>query len=89
MHKERTRFSVGIDREERGMKRDYREKQVEGMVAIWNARRIPTFRKMPVTVRMTNDKVGKSLSLQAGNVMIEIPLEQVTEIITLTERSGE
>jgi hypothetical protein len=71
------------------MKRDYREKQVEGMVAIWNARRIPTFRKMPVTVRMTNDKVGKSLSLQAGNVMIEIPLEQVTEIITLTERSGE
>lgn len=71
------------------MKRDYREKQVEGMVAIWNARRIPTFRKMPVTVRMTNDKVGKSLSLQAGNVLIEIPLEQVTEIITLTERSGE
>ena len=71
------------------MKRDYREKQVEGMVAIWNARRIPTFRKMPVTVRMTNDKVGKSLSLQAWNVMIEIPLEQVTEIITLTERSGE
>lgn len=71
------------------MKRDYREKQVDGMVAIWNARRIPTFRKMPVTVRMTNDKVGKSLSLQAGNVMIEIPLEQVTEIITLTERGGE
>ena len=71
------------------MKRDYREKQVEGMVAIWNARRIPTFRKMPVTVRMTNDKLGASLSLQAGNVMIEIPLEQVTEIITMTERSGE
>lgn len=70
------------------MKRDYREKQVDGMVAIWNARRIPTFRKMPVTVRMTNDKVGKSLSLQAGNVMIEIPLEDVKEIITLTERSG-
>lgn len=68
------------------MKRDYREKQVEGMVAVWNARRIPTFRKMPVTVRMTNDKVGKSLSLQTGNVMIEIPLEQVTEIITLTEK---
>ena len=71
------------------MKRDYREKQVEGMVAIWNARRIPTFRKMPVTVRMTNDKVGKSLSLQAGNVLIEIPLEQVTEIITLTARRGD
>lgn len=71
------------------MKKDYREKQVEGMVAIWNARRIPMFREMPVTVRMTSDKVGKSLSLQAGNVMIEIPLEQVTEIITLTERSGE
>ncbi len=71
------------------MKKDYREKQVEGMVAIWNARRISTFRKMPVTVRMTNDKVGKSLSFQAGNVLIEIPLEQVQEIITLTERSGE
>lgn len=69
--------------------RDYREKQVEGMVAIWNARRVPTFRKLPVTVRMTADKVGKSISLQAGNVMIEIPLEQVQEIITLTERSDE
>ena len=66
--------------------RDYREKQVEGMVAVWNARRVPTFRKLSVTVRMTADKVGKSISLQAGNVMIEIPLEQVQEIITLTER---
>lgn len=71
------------------MKRDYREKQVEGMVAIWNARRIPTFRKMPVMIRMTNDKIGASLSMQAGNVMIEIPLEKVQEIITLTERSEE
>lgn len=71
------------------MKRDYREKQVEGMVAIWKSARVPKFHQMPVTVRMTNDKVGKSLSLQAGNVLIEIPLEQVTEIITLTERSGE
>ena len=67
--------------------KDYREKQVEGMVTIWNARRITTVQKMPVTVRMTNDKVGKSLSLQARNLMIEIPLEQVQEIITLAERS--
>ena len=69
--------------------RDYREKQVEGMVAIWNARRVRTLRKIPVTVRMTSDKIGKSLSMQAGNVMIEIPLEQVKEIITLAERSEE
>lgn len=69
--------------------RDYREKDVDGMYAVWNARHIATVRKMPVTVRVTKDKVGKSLSLQAGNVMIEIPLEQVKEIITLTERSAE
>lgn len=71
------------------MKRNYREKDVDGMCVVWNARNIATARKMPVTVRMTKDKVGASLSLQAGNVMINIPLEQVTEIITLTERVSE
>ena len=39
----------------------------------------------PVTVRMTNDKRGKSLSLSAFNILIAIPLESVQEIIKVSE----
>lgn len=67
--------------------RDYREKDVKGMLAIWNPRRIPTFIHDAVTVRMTSDKKGQSLSLSARNVLIEIPLEQVQDIIKVSERS--
>lgn len=73
--------------EERMAMRDYREKDVKGMLAIWNPRRIPTFIHDTVTVRMTSDKKGQSLSLSAGNVLIEIPLEQVQDIIKVSERS--
>lgn len=67
--------------------RDYREKDVKGMLAIWNPRRIPRFIHDTVTVRMTSDDKGQSLSLSAGNVLIEIPLEQVQDIIKVSERS--
>ena len=67
--------------------RDYREKDVKGMLAIWNPRRIPRFIHGTVTVRMTSDDKGQSLSLSAGNVLIEIPLEQVQNIIKVSERS--
>lgn len=69
--------------------RDYREKDVKGMIAVWNPRRIPTFTHDTVTVRMTSDDKGESLSLQARNILIEIPLEQVRDIIKVTERSKE
>lgn len=63
--------------------RDYREKTVKGMIADIT-KPFPAFRD--VTVRMTNDKVGQSLSLQCANIMIEIPLEAVTEIIRISEK---
>ena len=64
------------------MKRDYREKVVLGMIA--DAKTMK-HNSCPVTVRMTNDKRGKSLSLSAFNILIAIPLESVQEIIKLTE----
>lgn len=67
--------------------RDYREKTVRGFIADVTEKPIP--RASRVTVRMTSDKEGASLSLQAFNIMISIPLEQVQEIITLAERSAE
>lgn len=63
--------------------KDYREKTVKGMVADGGAP-IPT--PCPVTVRMTSDKKGQSLSLQAYNVMILIPLESVRDIIRVSEK---
>lgn len=38
-----------------------------------------------VTLRVTSDKIGKSLSLQCANVMIQIPLEPVEDTIQLIE----
>ncbi len=65
--------------------RDYREKTVKGMVADGDAP-IPIPKLCPVTVRMTSDKKGQSLSLQAYNVMIQIPLESVRDIIRVSEK---
>ena len=64
------------------MKRDYREKTVKGLVFA------NMMKPCDVTVRMTSDKLGQSLSLQAYNVMIEIPLESVADIIKVTEKGG-
>ena len=67
--------------------RDYREKDVEGIVCyIFNNDR-PKITRSTVTVRMTSDKIGQSLSLSAYNIMISIPLEQVRDIIQVSERS--
>lgn len=63
--------------------RDYREKNVMGMI-------VDITKPMPhfcnVTVRMTSDNKGKSLSLAAANVMIQIPLEEVEDIIWIAEK---
>ena len=39
-----------------------------------------------ITVRYTQDKLGKSLSLAFKNVMIEIPAEQIEDIIKIELR---
>ena len=63
------------------MKRDYREKTVKGYLTDGTH-----FRRIHVTVRMTNDEKGKSLSLAADDIiMIGIPLEEVNDIIVLAE----
>lgn len=62
--------------------RDYREKTVKGVI-FGGGHMFPKACK--VTVRMTSDARGQSLSLQAFNVMIEIPLEPIKDIIKVTE----
>ena len=70
------------------MKRDYREKTIKG--CIFDGSKPLLLPKMcDVTVRMTSDKIGQSLSLQAFNVMIEIPLEQVRDIIKVSKEGAE
>ena len=70
------------------MKRDYREKTIKG--CIFDGSKPLFLPKMcDVTVRMTSDKIGQSLSLQAFNVMIEIPLEQVRDIIRVSKEGAE
>jgi len=63
--------------------RDYREKVVKGMIADITR---PLPKMCDVTVRMTSDKIGQSLSLSAYNIMIEIPLEKVKDIVQVTEK---
>ena len=67
------------------MSRDYREKTIKG--CIFDDHK-PTLvpQRCDVTVRMTSDKLGQSLSLQAYNVMIEIPIEKVSGIIKVVDR---
>ena len=68
--------------------RDYREKTVDGCIFDITKplpmRYIP--QKCDVTIRMTSDKRGQSMSLQAFNVLIEIPLETVKDIIKVAEK---
>ena len=66
--------------------RDYREKDVDGLITDITQFVIP--KKCNVTVRMTSDKIGQSLSLSAYNIMIQIPLEQVRDIIKVSERGS-
>lgn len=61
------------------MSRDYREKTVTGIIC--NAM---GFRPTKVTIRMTNDKRGASLSLEAQGNMMQIALEDVKDIIQIT-----
>lgn len=65
------------------MSRDYREKDVGGWLTDgkhWG--------EIPVTVRMTSDDKGQSLSLTAGeSIQIGISLEDVADIIKVVEKS--
>lgn len=65
------------------MSRDYREKTITGYIFDLS-KPILIPKKCNVGVRMTSDKIGQSLSLQAYNIMIEIPLESVKDIIQIS-----
>lgn len=67
------------------MSRDYREKTVEGCI-MDGSKLFAAPKKCDVVVRMTSDKRGQSLSLNAYNIMILIPLESVRDIIQVTEK---
>ena len=66
------------------IKRDYREKDVFGFIT--DGKR---FAKRKVTIRMTSDEIGQSLSLTADNIQINIPLEAVSDIIRVVEKEGD
>ena len=66
------------------MSREYREKTINGYLTDGTH-----FGGIPVTVRMTSDDIGKSLSLTAGDsIQIGIPLEEVADIIVLAEEQA-
>lgn len=62
-------------------KRDYREKEVNGMLASGLK-----FKACKIVVRMTSDNLGQSLSLCADGLMLQITLESVKEIIKVVEK---
>lgn len=67
--------------------RDYREKYVDGWIADITIKDLNKMaRKCKVTVRMTNDEKGQSLSLSAFNIQIGIPLEAVADIVKVVEK---
>lgn len=68
--------------------KDYREKDVQGLVNVMNPRHIITSCIDTITVRITQEENGASLSLQARNIMFLIPLEEVKDIIKVSERSN-
>ena len=64
--------------------RDYREKDVMGFIGDISKTIFP--KPCRITVRMTSDKTGQTLSLAGANVLIGIPLEEVKEIIKVVEK---
>ena len=66
--------------------KDYRTKDVTGLICDVNEMKP---KKCMVTVQMTSDDIGQSLSLSAYNILIEIPLESVADIIKVTEKGAE
>lgn len=67
--------------------KDYREKDVKGILFIQDGHSLfGAYRPCKVTVRMTSDDIGQSLSIQTADTMIQIPLEEVRDIIRVAEK---
>ena len=63
---------------------DYRQKTVRGFIDDNTKSVFPMAHD--VTVRLTNDEKGQTLSLQCFNVLIGIPLEDVSDIVKMVEK---
>ena len=63
--------------------KDYREKEVTGFIGDTSKSVFP--KPCRITVRMTSDKHGQTLSLAGANVLIGIPLEEVSDIIKVAD----
>lgn len=67
------------------MSRDYREKTVNGWIADGK-----NFNFTPITVRMTSDNKGQSLSLSVEDkdilIRLGIPLESVSDIVKVVDK---
>ena len=50
----------------------YKEKMINGLVWVDS-----TLHGQQIMVRMTKDEIGKSMSIQFANCMVQIPLEPI------------
>lgn len=66
--------------------RDYREKDIDGYICDITKKGLDMVKPCKVTVRMTSDEKGQSLSLSAFNIQIGIPLEAVRDIVKVVEK---
>lgn len=65
--------------------RDYREKKLTGIITNKHGLvMLPGY--ADVTVRMTSDEIGQTLSLEADGTMITIPLEPVADILKVVDK---
>ena len=68
--------------------RDYREKDVKGYICDITKPALNMVEPCKVTIRMTSDDKGQSLSLSAFNIQIGIPLEAVRDIIKVVDKEN-
>ena len=69
--------------------RDYREKDVNGYICdITKIKNMVKIEPCKVTVRMTSNEKGQSLSLSAYNIQIGIPLEAIRDIIKVVDKEN-
>lgn len=64
--------------------RDYREKDVMGFIGDTSKSIFP--KPCRITVRMTSDEKGQTLSLAGANILIGIPLEEVKGIVKVVNK---
>jgi hypothetical protein len=65
--------------------KDYREKDVMGFIGDTSRSLFP--RPYEITVRMTSDENGQTLSLAGANIVIGIPLEEVKDIVKVVNKA--